>query len=501
MQISKHYHMNILLVCPRNPDTYWSFRHALKFISKEASNPPLGLLTVAAMIPGSWERKLVDLNVEPLRDEEISRADYVFISAMSVQARSAEEVIRRCRRLGTKVVAGGPLFTGDPGGWSHVDHLVLNEAEITFPVFLNDLGRGAPRQIYRSEEFADLRETPPPDYSLIKASRYAQLSIQYSRGCPFSCEFCEVTALLGHRVRVKSTLQILNELEGIYHTGFRGNVFFVDDNFIGNRKRLKEELLPAIARWNRDRGNPFTFTTEASINLSDDGELMSAMVRAGFEKVFVGIETPDPAALKECDKRMNIKTDLMESVKRIQSAGIEVSAGFIVGFDSDTDSIFQRQIDFIQQSGIITAMVGLLNAPSRTRLYARLKDEGRILHTSGGDNTGFEMNFIPRMNSELLMKGYRSILNGIYSSRAYSLRLIHFLKHFDPGVKSSTRITLERIGALLRSVLLIGILSKGRIYYWKVFLWSLFRRPGLFPLAITYSIYGYHFRRVYRIDR
>ncbi len=491
--------MNILLVSPRYPDTYWSFRHALKFISKKASNPPLGLLTLSSMLPADWARKLVDLNVASLRNADILWADYVFIGAMSIQSDSADEVIGRCQELKTKIVAGGPLFTGDPAPYMHLDHLVLNEAEITFPQFLADLRNHSPKKIYRTSGFADMKQSPPPDYSLIRASDYAQLSIQYSRGCPHNCEFCEITALLGHRVRVKSTDQILQELTRIYHTGFRGNVFFVDDNFIGNRHLLKKSLLPGIARWNRERRHPFAFTTEASIDLAGDKELMEKMVEAGFQKVFVGIETPEEKCLKECDKTLNIKYNLMESVHVIHSAGIEVSAGFIVGFDNDTSNIFQRQIDFIQQSGIITAMVGLLNAPNRTLLYQRLKKEGRILKNSGGDNTDYSMNFIPKMNREILLQGYQHILNGIYSSKAFYIRLKSFLSKFDPGATVRVHFNRERILALIRSVIYIGILSKGRIYYWKLFWWSLLRKPKMFPMAITYSIYGYHFRKVYRI--
>jgi radical SAM superfamily enzyme YgiQ (UPF0313 family) len=492
--------MKILFVSPRYPNTYWSFRHALKFISKKSSNPPLGLLTVSSMLPAEWERKLVDLNIHSLSDSDILWADYVFIGAMSVQADSASEVIRRCKHLEAKIVAGGPLFTGDPVSYLHLDHLILNEAEITLPPFLEDLEKGHPKRVYRTKGYADMHTSPPPDYSLIKASHYAQLSIQYSRGCPFNCEFCEITALLGHKVRVKTTHQILEELGTLFNTGFRGNVFFVDDNFIGNRRKLKRELLPAIARWIIDHNYPFTFTTEASIDLSDDPELMQAMVRAGFEKVFVGIETPDVESLKECNKKLNIKHDLHDSVQKIQSAGIEVSAGFIVGFDSDTAGIFQRQIDFIQKSGIITAMVGLLVAPSRTRLYQRLKEEGRILRTSGGDNTNFSMNFIPKMDREILLKGYQHIVDNIYSSKAYYARLKKFLREFKPGAIARSRITREKIMALLRSVLYIGIIDKGRFYYWKLFFWSLFRKPKMFPLAITYSIYGYHFKKVFRVD-
>ncbi|MFO7669608.1 MAG: DUF4070 domain-containing protein [Bacteroidales bacterium] len=492
--------MNILLINPRHPDTYWSFRHAIRFILKKASNPPLGLITVSAMLPHEWHKKLVDLNCHLLNDSDIRWADYVFISAMSIQSDSVSLVIQRCKALHKKIVAGGPLFTGDPDSFADLEHLILNEAEITLPLFLADLKNNTPKRVYSTGDFADLLTSPVPDYHLIKASNYAQLSIQYSRGCPHHCEFCEITALLGHRVRTKSTIQILNELENILKTGYRGNIFFVDDNFIGNRHKLKKDLLPAIAAWNRNHKYPFSFTTEASIDLSDDPALMAGMAEAGFEKVFVGIETVDEVCLKECDKHLNLQHNLLESVRKIQSSGIEVSAGFIVGFDNDSAGIFQRQIDFIQQSGIITAMVGLLNAPNHTRLYKRLSGEGRIIHKSGGDNTNYSINFIPKMNLEVLMEGYRSILTNIYSNKPYYLRLTGFLKKFEPAVKTRKRITRGKIWALFRSALFIGIISKGRLYYWKLVIWSLFTRPKLLPLAITYSIYGYHFRKVYNID-
>jgi len=439
------------------------------------------------------------MNCQPLEDSDLRWADYVFISAMSIQSDSVSLVIQKCKALNKKIVAGGPLFTGDPESYKHLDHLILNEAEITLPPFLTDLENNTPRQIYRSSDFADLLSTPAPDYSLIKASNYAQLSIQYSRGCPHQCEFCEITALLGFKVRTKSSNQVLNELENIFSTGFRGNLFFVDDNFIGNRHKLKKDLLPAIIAWNRNHNHPFTFTTEASIDLSDDPELLNFMTMAGFEKVFIGIETPDELSLKECEKHLNLKRNLMESVGRIQSAGIEVSAGFIVGFDSDNAGVFQRQIDFIQQSGIITAMVGLLNAPNRTKLYKRLSSEGRIINKSGGDNTNYSMNFVPKMNMEVLMEGYRSILINIYSSKAYHQRMVGFLKKFEPAAKARVKITGEKIGALLRSILFIGILSRGRYYYWKLVLGTILTKPKMLPLAITYSIYGYHFRKVYNI--
>jgi len=490
--------MNILLVNPKTPDTYWSFKHALRFIAKKAANPPLGLLTVASMLPGDWVRKLVDMNVASLRDKDILWADYIFISAMSVQQESVKEIMARCKEHEKKIVAGGPLFTGEPENFTDIDHLVLNEAEITLPEFLSDLDLNRAKKMYRTAEHAPMCSSPFPDYSLIDHNKYVQLSIQYSRGCPYHCEFCEITALLGRKVRTKSTGQILLELENIYLNGYRGNIFFVDDNFIGNKKKLKQELLPAIIHWNESHGYPFDFTTEASINLSDDLELMSQMVKAGFAKVFVGIETPDEQSLEECDKKLNKQRDLIQCINQIQSAGMEVMAGFIVGFDNDTPGIFQRQIDFIQQSGIITAMVGLLNAPNNTRLYKRLSEEGRITSYASGDNTGYSINFIPKMDKEVLLNGYQSILNNIYSSKAYYERVIHFLKDFQPRIKSRTAISFGKILALFRSIIILGILEKNQLYYWRLFFWSLIYRPKLFPLAITYSIYGYHFKKVFR---
>lgn len=491
--------MNILLVNPAIPDTYWSFSHALKFIRKKATNPPLGLLTVAALLPGAWDKKLVDLNIESLPASAIRWADYLFITAMSVQKESALEVIETAHLNNTPVVAGGPLFTGDHDSFPEVDHLILNEAEITLPLFLEDLGKGSPDRLYQTDRFADLHRSPAPDYSLLKVKQYAQLNLQYSRGCPFQCEFCEITALLGRKVRTKTSGQVLEELERIYRTGFRGSLFFVDDNFIGNRHVLKRDLLPGIIGWNRSHRYPFTFTTEASINLSDDPELMELMVDAGFERVFIGIETVNQESLAECDKNHNLERNMIDSVRQIQTAGMEVSGGFIVGFDNDPPNIFERQIDFIRQSGIITAMVGLLNAPNRTRLYQRLLKEGRILDRFDGNNTNLHMNFIPKMDKETLLHGYHSILKGIYSNKAYYERLIRFLSNFRPGPNSLRKVDAGRIMALLRSLVYIGIFHKSRRYYWKLFFWSLIHRPRLFPMAITYSIYGYHFQKIYGI--
>jgi len=487
--------MKILLIYPQYPDTFWSFRYALKFISKKASFPPLGLLTVAAMLPDDWEKKLVDMNVSQLTDEDIRWADFVFISAMVVQRDSAKEVINRCRRLGTRTVAGGPLFTTAYRQFGEVNHLVLGEAEVTLPRFLNDLAKGNPQRVYRSKARPAIWKTPVPLWSLIKPKHYSSMSLQYSRGCPFNCEFCDIIILNGHRPRTKSREQVIAELEALYRYGWRSGVFFVDDNFIGNRKKLKEEILPAIIEWQKGRKYPFILSTEASINLADDKALMQMMVKAGFNCVFVGIETPNEESLVECNKAQNRNRDLVASVKKIQNCGLEVQGGFIVGFDSDPLSIFKSQINFIQRSGIVTAMVGLLNAPPGTRLYQRLKKENRLVGAFTGDNNDLALNFIPRMNYTTLINGYKHILDTIYSPKQYYERVKAFLKEYRPGIKKN-RLHFYQLIAFLKSIWVLGFQEKGRKYYWRLFLLTLMKHPRKLPISISMSVYGYHFRKV-----
>ena len=490
--------MNILLVYPKYPTTFWSFTYALKFISKKASLPPLGLLTVAAMLPSDWQVRLVDKNVRSLSDDDLLWADYVLLSAMSIQRKSAESVISRCKALGVKIIAGGPLFTSVPEEFSHVDHLILNEAEITLPLFLEDLKQGRARHIYTSPQWANLTTTPVPRFDLLDKRKYASMNIQYSRGCPFDCDFCNITVLYGRVPRTKNADQLLAELQALYSRGWRSSVFIVDDNFIGNKGKLRKEILPAIIAWMEEHKHPFHLYTEVSINLADDEELMRLMVKAGFDQVFVGIESPNEESLAECSKLQNRNRDLIASVRKIQRAGLEVQAGFIVGFDKDPLSIFERLIGFIQESGIATAMVGLLNAPHGTKLYDRMKQEGRILNSVTGDNTDFSINFIPKMNSEVLLSGYRTILSTIYSPKHYYARVKKFLKEYRPGETQRKRIPFTHLMAGFKSVVRLGIIGRERFQYWKLFFWSLFTRPRLLPHAITLSIYGYHFRRVFK---
>ncbi|MDA3893436.1 MAG: radical SAM protein [Salinivirgaceae bacterium] len=344
--------MNILLVYPQYPDTFWSFRNALRFISKKAAVPPLGLITVSAMLPKNWNKKLVDLNVSKLLATDIEWCDFVFISAMYVQKESVAELIKKCTSANKKIVAGGPLFTQEYKNYPQIDHFILNEAELTLAPFLNDLEAGKPlKRIYRTREYADLKTSPIPDYQLLNLNAYAFMNIQITRGCPFACDFCEITTLLGHKVRMKSAVQITSELDRLYNLKWRGPIAIVDDNFIGNKKVIKSSMLPAMKTWMKDHRYPFTFNAQASIDLADN-ELMKLMTDTGFNSTFIGIESPSEEVLHSCNKVQNKNRDLLHCVKKIQQNGLQVSGGFIVGFDSDQPSVFQKQIEFIQKSGL-----------------------------------------------------------------------------------------------------------------------------------------------------
>ena len=487
-------HMNVLLIYPEFPETFWSFTYALSFIGKKAAFPPLGLLTVAALLPSGWSKRLVDVNVESLTDKDLAWADLAFIGGMAVQRQSAVNIIARCKAAKLTVVAGGPLFTSQPDEFRDVDHLVLDEAELTLPLFLKDLENGDPKKIYRADGFCDIGDTPVPLWELIKTKRYASLNLQFSRGCPFNCEFCNVTVLFGHRPRIKTPEQIIAELDRIYATGWRSSLFFVDDNFIGNKDYLKTHLLPALIEWRKDKKG-FVFFTESSINLADDPELMLLMVKAGFDSVFIGIESPDEVSLTECHKTQNKNRDLIESVKIIHRSGLQVMGGFIVGFDCDKQSIFQRQIDFIQNSGIVTAMVGLLQAPPGTRLFDRLQRESRVINTFSGDNVDGTTNIIPRMGMDRLLIGYQSIMKQIYSPKNYYRRVRTLLRELK-APEINQPINMERFLSIFRSAFRLGVLGKERFRYWQLILWTLIRKPRLLSVAITLSIYGYHYRKI-----
>lgn len=487
--------MNILLVYPRYPNTFWSFKHVLNYVSKKAVFPPLGLLTVASLLPEEWNKKLVDVNIKELRDEHILWADMVFISAMLVQKNSAQEIINRCKMLGRKVVAGGPAFTSQYERFKDVDHFVLNEAEVTLPLFLKDFYKGKLKKVYTSKKWLDIAKTPIPSWHLINLKDYATMAIQYSRGCPFNCEFCDVIIMNGRIPRTKTPEQLINELQALYNSGWRDAVFIVDDNFIGNKFNVKK-MLPLLIEWQKSHKYPFTLFTEASLNLADDEELMQMMSQANFYKVFLGIETPHVDSLKECNKLQNVTRNPVEAIKIIHQYGMQVMGGFIVGFDSDPESIFETQIRFIQKVGVVTAMVGLLNALPKTQLWHRLENEGRLVEDPSGENTDGSINFVPKMGKEKLLEGYKNIISTLYSPKNYYKRINTFIKTYKPT--SRKKITMNLLIAFLKSMWKIGILSKTRYLYWKLIIKTTLTKRKALPMAIELAIYRSHFEKITR---
>ncbi|MBK6735776.1 MAG: DUF4070 domain-containing protein [bacterium] len=486
--------MNILLVEPRTPETFWSLRHALRFVGKRAANPPLGLLTMAGLLPRDWSCRLVDRNTTDLPDADLAWADFVMVSAMEIHRGEVTELARRCRTLGRPLIGGGPLFMPEPDASLGVPHVVVGEAEELAAGLVADLRAGTLRPLYQAPRFPDLSLTPLPRWDLLDLRLYATMSVQSCRGCPFDCEFCDVVALNGRRPRVKSPAQFIAELEALRVLGWQGPVFVVDDNFIGDPRRSRELLL-AIIDWRARTRTRMTFLTEASVNMAAEPELLDLIVTAGFKKVFLGLETPSAASLRECRKLQNLRGDLAGSVATIQAAGLEVMGGFIVGFDSDEPDIFQRQYEFIQKAGVVTAMVGLLQAMPRSRLYQRLAGEGRLRTESHGDNTSVVFNFEPRLDREFLIDNYRRLMCRLYEPGAYYDRIRIFLDaHRMRGPR--TPVSWPDVGAGFRSAWVMGIAHRGRRAYWRFVLSTLTRHPDQFGVAMTLAIMGHHFRRV-----
>ena len=483
--------MNALLIYPEWPDTYWSFKHALPFEGKRSAYPPLGLLTIASLLPKHWKTRLVDTNVRRLTDADLEWADVALLSGMLVHKQDLLAILARCRDRRLRTVIGGPVTSSIEELPNYADHVVIGEAEDLMAGLAEDLEQGKAKPAYRARELPGLDKTPMPNLSLINPKYYSAMAIQYSRGCPFNCEFCDIIEIYGRKPRTKSPSQVVAELEQLYERRWRGSVFIVDDNFIGNKRNVKE-LLPVLADWNARRGRPFTFFTEASVNLADDLDLLQLMKQAGFIRVFLGIETPVEDSLKEAQKLQNTRRSLLESVRRIQSYGMEVMAGFIVGFDNDPEDIFDKQVEFIQESAIPLAMVGLLLALPGTQLYRRLLREGRILDEGHGNNMECRLNFLPKMDPQKLVDGYRSILQRIYQPDAYYERIRRFLAEYRPAYHA--RRSFSDYVALGRSVVKQGVLGDARSSYWKFFLEAATRYRHVFDTAITLAIMGYHFQ-------
>ena len=492
---------NALLVYPEHPPTYWGANFALEIVGIRAAFPPLGLLTVAAMFPPNYVLRVIDMNTGPLTDSDLEWADVVFTSTMIVQRVSLQDVIDRCNRAGVPVVAGGPHPTTFHSEIRGVDHFVLDEVEETFSGFLEDLEGGIARDIYRARQRPDVSKTPVPRFDLINLDNYHSMGVQFSRGCPFDCEFCDITKLYGRIPRTKSPDQMVAEFEFLYQLGWRGQVFLVDDNFIGN-KRDAMNVLPALTEWQKSHGYPFTLCTEATINLARMDALMDAMVEAGFDTVFIGIETPNPKALIKTKKQQNTsrKEDnfLFNAIRKIQRRGMQVQGGFILGLDEDDESVFDAQIEFIQETGIPVAPIYLLTALKGTDMYNRLESEGRILEVPIGTSS-MTLNFRTEMDPSVLLEGYKRVTTTLYDPTLenYLDRCLTLLEHLEPvphlyKPKSRNANFAELMGVRSR-------LSGEQVPAYTKFIAAVSRKhPRMLPTAIRLAGMGYHFEKVTR---
>jgi radical SAM superfamily enzyme YgiQ (UPF0313 family) len=486
--------MRVLLINPKVPDSFWSFKWAVHAIlpGKRAVNPPLGLATLAALCPEDWQVEIVDENVEsvPLAPT----ADIVGIGGMGVQVPRQRELLAYYRQRGHYVVIGGAAASLCPETYDGLaDTIVAGEAEYIWPQFCRDFAAGRPKALYRETGTVDLADSPVPRFDLLKLPLYANATLQYSRGCPFTCEFCDIIIMFGRKPRMKSPKQIGRELDALRSFGMY-SVFFVDDNMIGNKKKAKD-LLRFLASYQEEHHHTFSFGTEVSLNIAQDEELLDLFRAANFNWVFIGIESPDPASLKETGKQQNLREDIMVSVRRIYSRGIDVLGGFIIGFDNDTPQTFEAQYRFITDAGIQTAMIGLLTAPPRTPLHARMQREGRLRETEDElDNTRLRTNIIPKTMSDDEMSGlYAGIYRRLLTDAGIRIRIRNKARHLAAPAYRGGYTLGQSLGIVTR-LLLRGIFPGGfgRIYH---FVRSLsLRRPSLIPLEIADWITGLSMR-------
>jgi radical SAM superfamily enzyme YgiQ (UPF0313 family) len=512
----------VLMVYPRFPSTYWGMQFVLPVLGRKSYMPPLGLLTLAGMLPAEFEVRLVDLNCADLCDADLQWADVVFLSAMLTQQRNLFEVAARCRAAAKPVVMGGPFPTGSPDECQvHCDTVVQGEAEAIWEAFLTDLRAGQLRGRYTATERPDVTNTPVPRFDLLNVDDYLTIPVQFSRGCPFQCEFCDIIVIFGRRPRTKTPEQLVRELEAVRRTGYRGEVFIVDDNFIGNKKEVRR-LLPVLQAWNESTGRAFDFGTEASIDLAADAGLMAGMVAAGFRWVFLGLETPSRDALAETMKFQNLRQPMDESVAGIFAAGLHVSAGFIIGFDSDGADIFDRQIEFIERAAIPLAMVGLLVALAGTPLYDRMRDSGRLRESASemqADQCGYT-NLETRLPRAVVLDGYRRVMRTIYSPDRYFERSFAAVGRMRPagsrraslaafvhGVRrnvafatgrstSAAGLMRRRIAAARRFLAMARTLPREFRGAAMRFSWRALRaRPDQFAGIMELVVFGYHLHR------
>jgi len=483
--------MNALLTYPRFPVTYWGLQYGLRIVGKRAALPPLGLITVAALLPAHWHVRLVDLNVDALHDEDLQWADIVLTGGLLIQAESMKEVIARARALQRPVAVGGPAPTTSPELFGDANVVFRGEAEGRIDDLVRALIPRSDRHLVLEvpATFPDMTSVPVPRFDLLDLSEYASLSVQYSRGCPFRCEFCDIIEIFGRKPRVKTPEQVVAELDTIDRLGYKGTLFFVDDNFIGNKPAVKR-LLPIVQRWQRTRRHPFEFYTEASVDLAADPQLLRGMVDAGFSSVFLGIETSSVEALEQAKKLQNLRLDPSVAVDRITRAGLEVMGGFIVGFDSDGPDIFALQREFLARQPIPLAMVGMLTAMPGTALWRRLRAEGRLRERSNGDQFS-RPNFTPMMDERALLRGYAELMKWLYSPKAYYRRCEAHLSRVG-SVRETRSSTLGEIGALLRAIWHVGVLSPRRRLFWRLMVQAMLRGPRHIRQAVAHSVQGEH---------
>ena len=505
--------IKVLPVYPEFPDTFWGYKKTMKTIGKKAVMPPTGLATALAMLPEEKfePQRIIDLNIEPLTDHHIKNADIIFTSTMIVQEDSHNEVIEKAHFHGKPVVAGGPFPTSYPERNSTVDFIVAGEAEATLQPFLEDLVNGAPQKIYTEKDVlrrrtipltktgrVDTTYTPLPRWDLLNLNNYYSAAIQYSRGCPFDCDFCDITKLFGKEPRTKTPEQMISEFNALYKAGHRGPVFVVDDNLIGNRRNLRE-FLPYLIEWQRNRNYLFSLYTEASMNLawSENKDILEGMVEAGFDQVFLGIESIDPEVLKTMQKSQNTKMPQLEAVRRIQQAGLEVTGGFIIGSDGEKPDVFDNLFNFIQESGIVVPMPGLLQVLNDTDLYKRLEKEGRLRGESRGNNTHqLSFNFKPQQDETFLIDGYKKLLEKLFSPKNYYERGRDLQRNLGPH-HSLTRTNLEGLTAFGRS-LRKQLFAKGGFEYARYLIETFIKNPHYFPEAVAQAIKLDHFSTITR---
>ena len=496
--------IKVLLVWPRFPPSFWGFEGMLEIIPESSIMPPLGLITVAALCPAKWQLRLIDRAFEPLTDEDLNWADLVMVSAMFAQQADARVVLSRARSLGRRTFIGGPWASSQPEVLVHeADHVLVGEAEDMFPAIASALENGTAPRLYVASEKPDMTRSPLPRYDLLELNRYANMSVQFSRGCPFQCEFCDIITIYGRRPRVKIPAQVLRELDLLWRLGWRKEVFMVDDNFIGNHKRALE-LTREIAAWQQCHGYPFYFYTEASIDLAERTELLAAMRDANFLNVFIGVETPSPESLGEARKFQNLRSDNLQQIRTIQRSGLWVMGGFIVGFDADDQHIFERQWQFIENAAIPWAMVGMLQAPPTTALYDRMLREGRLIHDSDA-TTNFSMpNFHTRLLLPVLLDGMARLLLRLYDPPAFFDRALRSLVawHPRPTQRFPRLPVIYTLRLLAFSIWKQGIRSSYRRCYWRflasaVRLWR--NEPVKLRMAILVLLSGHHFPRYARL--